>query len=46
MKKVLFLSLILAVGMSAFAQRVTVKKTDLAKQSVLTKIQDPNAVEA
>ena len=45
MKKVLFLVLVLAVGMTAFAQRVTLKKTELAKQGVLTKIQDPNAVE-
>ena len=45
MKKVLFLALILAVGMTAFAQRVTLQKTELAKQCVLTKIQDPNDAE-
>ena len=46
MKKVLFLALILSVGMTAFAQRVNVKKTDVAKQGVLTKIQDPTGNEA
>lgn len=41
MKKVLLLSLILAIGSTGFAQRVTLKKGEIAKQGVLTKIQDP-----
>ena len=48
MKKVLLLSLILAIGSTGFAQKITLKKGEIAKQSVLTKIQDPrdnNAVE-
>ena len=40
MKRVLFLSLALAVGMTAaFAQKVTVKKGDVANTPVLTRVQ-------
>lgn len=46
MKKVLLLSLILTVGLTGFAQRVTLKKGEIAKQGVLTKIQDPRDTEA
>ncbi len=38
MKKVLFLSLVLALGTTAFAQKTLVKKTDASKQCVTTRV--------
>lgn len=45
MKKVLFLSLVLAMGMTSFAQKTIVKKTDAMKQSVTTRVLNLNEVE-
>ncbi len=42
MKKILFSLLAIAVVTTGFAQKVTLKKGDIAKQSVITKISDPN----
>lgn len=46
MKKVLFLSLVLAMGTTAFAQKTIVKKTDAAKQSVTTRVLNYKEAEA
>ena len=46
MKKVLFMSLAVAVAMTGFAQKPIVKKTDVTNQSVLTKVQAPKGNEA
>ena len=45
MKKSLLLIAVLALGLAGFAQKPTLKKGDLTKQCVLTKVEDPNAVE-
>lgn len=41
MKKVLFLSLILALGFSGFAQRASFRNSNMPQQYIVTKIQDP-----
>jgi len=46
MKKVLFLSLILSIGMMGFAQRPLNKKSDIAKANVLTQVQNKIETEA
>ena len=40
MKKILFMSLAMAVALTGFAQKVTLKKSDLSKQSVKTSVRE------